>query len=101
MLTAVLWHLRAIPICKAGVYVFPHCTFGQPTKVITMYARESNRFSRPFAEVWQHLPFHPSASLSRFVERFMIAGRFDAERFWEFVAAVSGRKGAMESVRDQ
>lgn len=66
-----------------------------------MYVRESNRFSRPFAEVWQYLPFHPSASLSQFLERFMIAGRFDAECFWEFVAAVKGRQGTMESVRDQ
>jgi hypothetical protein len=68
---------------------------------MTMHVRELNRFSRPFAEVWQHLPFHPSASLSQFVERFVIAGRFDAERFWEFVAAVNGRPGAMESVSDQ
>jgi hypothetical protein len=59
-----------------------------------MYVRDSNRFSRPFADVWQHLPFHPSATLSQFLDRFMIAGRFDAERFWEFVAAVSGKPAA-------
>jgi len=55
-----------------------------------MYVSNSNRFSRPFAEVWQHLPFHPSATLSQFLDRFMIADRFDAERFWEFVSAVNG-----------
>ena len=63
-------------------------------KVMKMYVRESCRFARPFADVWQHLPFQPSASLSQFLDRFMIGGRFDAERFWEFVAAVSGQPSA-------
>ncbi len=52
-----------------------------------MYFSDANRFARPFAEVWQHLPFEPSASLAQFLSPFIIAGRFDADRFWEFVAA--------------
>jgi len=51
--------------------------------------RDSSRFARPFADVWQHLPFQPSAALGDFLDRFMIADRFDAERFWQFVADVS------------
>ncbi len=54
-----------------------------------MFVKQSSRFARPFADVWQHLPFEPSASLAQFLDRFMISGRFDAERFWEFIAAVS------------
>ena len=54
-----------------------------------MHVRDSHRFSRPFADVWQHVPFEPSATLAGFLDRFIIAGRFDAERFWEFVAVSS------------
>jgi hypothetical protein len=48
---------------------------------------EDDRFAMPFAEIWQHSPFHPGARVSRFLEKFVEAGRFDADRFWEFVTA--------------
>jgi hypothetical protein len=59
--------------------------------------RDSSRFARPFADVWQHLPFEPSASLGHFLNRFITGGRFDAERFWEFVAHVSSQPSALGS----
>lgn len=46
-----------------------------------------DRFAQPFADIWQHVPFPRSARLAEFLERFMESGRFDAERFWEFVSA--------------
>lgn len=46
---------------------------------------EEDRFAMPFAEIWQHSPFHPGARVARFLDKFVEAGRFDADRFWEFV----------------
>jgi hypothetical protein len=43
-------------------------------------------FERSFADIWRYAPFHPSPRTSQFVERFMMDGCFDAERFWEYVA---------------
>jgi hypothetical protein len=61
--------------------------------------RDSSRFARPFADVWQYLPFEPSAALAHFLDRFMIAGRFDADRFWEFVAAVNSQPSPLSQNR--
>jgi hypothetical protein len=43
-------------------------------------------FQRSYADIWLHAPFHPSPRTSEFVERFVVDGHFDAERFWEYVA---------------
>jgi hypothetical protein len=48
---------------------------------------DQDRFAMPFADIWQHLPFSPSANVAVFLQDFMDAGRFDAERFWECVSA--------------
>jgi hypothetical protein len=50
---------------------------------------DDRRFAMPFAEIWQHSPFHPGARVARFLDRFVEAGRFDADRFWEFVTRSS------------
>lgn len=52
---------------------------------------EEDRFAMPFAEIWQHSPFHPGARVARFLEKFVEAGRFDADRFWEFVTGAGAR----------
>jgi hypothetical protein len=56
-------------------------------------------FAQPFADIWQYSPFHPKAQVARFLERFTVAGRFDAERFWEFVANPKGRNRSEEPVQ--
>jgi hypothetical protein len=43
-------------------------------------------FERSFFEVWSHTPFGPSSAVREFVERFVVNGAFDAQRFWEHVA---------------
>jgi hypothetical protein len=48
---------------------------------------QQDGFARPFAEIWQHTPFQPNTGVAGFLERFQKAGQFDAELFWEFVAA--------------
>ncbi len=50
-----------------------------------MKRRDDGRFAMPFAEIWQHSPFHPGARVAQFLDKFVEAGRFDADRFWEFV----------------
>src|SRR5690242_6510377 len=86
----LLAHLLPPPPChsllSSSNLLLPALHLWPASQVIDM---QSNRFSRPFADVWQYLPFEPSAALRHFLDRFMIAGRFDAERFWEFVATVS------------
>jgi hypothetical protein len=43
-------------------------------------------FERSFADIWLHAPFRPSTGVEQFVKQFVEEGRFDAERFWEYVA---------------
>lgn len=43
-------------------------------------------FERSFSEVWRHTPFGPSSAVRHFVEKFVVNGNFDAQRFWEYVA---------------
>ncbi|HYL12267.1 MAG TPA: hypothetical protein VEV41_04500 [Terriglobales bacterium] len=46
---------------------------------------EQERFAQPFADIWEYSPFRPSSRVAEFLKNFVVAGRFDAERFWEFV----------------
>jgi hypothetical protein len=55
-----------------------------------MKRREDDRFAMPFAEIWQHSPFHPGTRVARFLDKFVEAGQFDAERFWQFVTEGGG-----------
>jgi hypothetical protein len=48
---------------------------------------QQHHFARPFEEIWQCSPFHPADKVAKFLDRFMEAGRFNAERFWEYVAS--------------
>ena len=59
-------------------------------------ANHQPSFARPFAEIWQYSPFQPSTHIAEFVERFTVAGKFDAERFWEFVSR-TGKKPVQRS----
>jgi hypothetical protein len=47
---------------------------------------DEKHFARPFEEIWQCSPFDPSATLRKFLDRFVQRGKFDAESFWEFVS---------------
>jgi hypothetical protein len=50
-----------------------------------MRRNQQERFSQPFADIWEYSPFCPSSRVAEFLDKFVNAGRFDAERFWEFV----------------
>lgn len=60
-----------------------------------MRKQTQKHFAQPYAEIWQYSPFHPQ--VARFVERFTVAGCFDAERFWEFVANPTRKKSAQRA----
>jgi hypothetical protein len=51
-----------------------------------MFSSEEKHFARRFEDIWQCSPFHPSAAVGEFLDRFMSGGKFDAESFWEFVS---------------
>jgi len=43
------------------------------------------RFSQVFGDIWEYSPFRPSSRVAEFLKNFVVSGRFDADRFWEFV----------------
>ncbi|PYX82789.1 MAG: hypothetical protein DMG70_13330 [Acidobacteria bacterium] len=47
--------------------------------------KDQERFSQVFADIWEYSPFRPSSRVAEFLKNFVVSGRFDAERFWEFV----------------
>jgi len=62
--------------------------------------KQENLFAQPFAEVWQHSPFHPSSRVATFLDGFMEGGRFNADRFWEFVTVVGSGKARKPTGRE-
>lgn len=47
--------------------------------------KDQERFSQVFADIWEYSPFRPCSRVADFLKDFVASGRFDADRFWEFV----------------
>ena len=46
-------------------------------------------FNRSFEDIWQFAPFRPARGVNEFIDRFMEGPRFNADLFWEYVAAAA------------
>jgi hypothetical protein len=61
--------------------------------------KDQERFSQVCADIWEYSPFRPSSRVADFLKNFVVSGRFDADRFWEFVTVREPLKREQLSAR--